>query len=71
MSMNGSLRNIVVFSLFLGVAASTNPPLTTVVQPVPAMAEAAGRRLLAMLRGDELDADPIVFAPVLVRRVSA
>ncbi|GIG29341.1 LacI family DNA-binding transcriptional regulator [Cellulomonas marina] len=54
----------------LGVSASTQPPLTTVVQPVPAMAQAAGRRLLDLLRGGPAQ-EPLIFSPELVVRASA
>ncbi|WP_231495934.1 LacI family DNA-binding transcriptional regulator [Cellulomonas sp. HZM] len=55
----------------IGVAASTSPPLTTVVQPVAAMARAAGARLLAQLQGVPTPDEPLIFAPELVRRASA
>jgi DNA-binding LacI/PurR family transcriptional regulator len=55
----------------IGVAASTAPPLTTVVQPVAAMARAAGARLLAQLQGMPAPSEPLIFAPELVRRASA
>lgn len=55
----------------IGVAASTAPPLTTVVQPVAAMARAAGARLLAQLQGHPAPVEPLIFAPELVRRASA
>ncbi len=54
----------------LGVATSTNPALTTVIQPVAAMARAAGERLLEQLSGGYADA-PLIFAPELVIRASA
>ncbi len=53
----------------LGVAASTVPPLTSVVQPVVAMARAAGARLLAQLNGAP-PSEPLIFAPELVIRSS-
>jgi DNA-binding LacI/PurR family transcriptional regulator len=52
------------------LAISTNPPLTTVVQPVVAMARAAGARLLDQLHGGG-DREPLIFAPELVIRASA
>ena len=52
------------------IAASTTPPLTSVVQPVVAMARAAGLRLLDQLQGAEPKA-PMIFAPELVVRASA
>ncbi|ADG75292.1 transcriptional regulator, LacI family [Cellulomonas flavigena DSM 20109] len=54
----------------LGVAASTTPPLTSVIQPVVAMARAAGARLLDQLHGAPT-AEPLIFAPELVVRASA
>ena len=54
----------------LGVAASTVPPLTSVIQPVVAMARAAGARLLAQLNGAP-PGEPLIFAPELVIRASA
>jgi len=54
----------------LGVAASTTPPLTSVIQPVVAMARAAGARLLDQLHGAP-DREPLIFAPELVVRASA
>lgn len=52
------------------VAASTSPPLTSVVQPVAAMARAAGLRLLEELQGAPAG-PPLIFAPELVVRASA
>ncbi|HEY0118795.1 MAG TPA: LacI family DNA-binding transcriptional regulator [Cellulomonas sp.] len=52
------------------IAASTTPPLTSVVQPVVAMARAAGLRLLDQLQGAAPSA-PLIFAPELVVRASA
>lgn len=54
----------------LGVAASTNPPLTSVIQPVVAMARAAGARLLDQLHGAP-HSEPLIFDPELVVRASA
>ncbi|KQY47468.1 LacI family DNA-binding transcriptional regulator [Cellulomonas sp. Root137] len=54
----------------LGVAASTTPPLTSVIQPVVAMARAAGARLLDQLNGAP-PSPPLIFAPELVIRASA
>lgn len=54
----------------LGVATSTNPPLTTVIQPVVAMARAAGARLLDQLSGVYAD-EPMIFPSELVIRASA
>jgi DNA-binding LacI/PurR family transcriptional regulator len=55
----------------LGVAASTSPPLTTVVQPVVAMARAAGARLLDQIADPSPLPEPLIFAPELVVRASA
>jgi DNA-binding LacI/PurR family transcriptional regulator len=52
------------------LAISTNPPLTTVVQPVVAMARAAGARLLDQLHGGGYR-EPLIFEPELVIRASA
>ena len=57
--------------LIIRPIASTAPPLTTVVQPVAAMARAAGVRLLAQLQGMPIPVEPLIFAPELVRRASA
>ena len=53
----------------LGVAATAQPPLTTVVQPAVAMAQAAGERLLALLAGGPAR-QPEVFPATLVVRSS-
>ncbi|AEI11571.1 MULTISPECIES: LacI family DNA-binding transcriptional regulator [Cellulomonas] len=55
----------------IGVAASTTPPLTTIVQPVVSMARAAGSRLLAQLHGEPVSREPLIFAPEIVVRASA
>ncbi len=52
------------------IATSTTPPLTSVVQPIVAMARAAGLRLLDQLQGAE-PSPPLIFAPELVIRASA
>lgn len=52
------------------IAASTTPPLTSVAQPVVAMARAAGLRLLDQLGGAP-PSPPLIFAPELVVRASA
>ncbi len=52
------------------IAASTTPPLTSVVQPVVAMARSAGLRLLDQLQGAD-PTPPLIFAPELVVRASA
>lgn len=55
----------------LGVAATTSPALTTIVNPVVAMARAAGEILVDLLAGKRLDPAPVIFAPELVVRHSA
>ncbi|WP_291752507.1 LacI family DNA-binding transcriptional regulator [Cellulomonas sp. 73-92] len=55
----------------IAIAASTTPPLTSVVQPVVAMARAAGLRLLDQLQGRAEPGPPMIFAPELVVRASA
>jgi len=54
----------------VALATSTAPPLTTVIQPVVAMARAAGARLLDQLSGGA-PREPLIFAPELVIRLSA
>jgi DNA-binding LacI/PurR family transcriptional regulator len=55
----------------IAVGESTNPPLTTIAQPVRAMAARAGAQLLRLIARDELDADPVLFPPEIVVRESA
>ena len=55
----------------LGVAASTKPQLTTVVNPVVAMARRAGDLLVDQLAGRTTPTDPVMFGPELVVRSSA
>lgn len=54
-----------------GIAVTTKPNLTTVVQPVIAMARAAGEDLVAQLHGEPPREAPMIFAPELVVRGSA
>ncbi|WP_448061670.1 LacI family DNA-binding transcriptional regulator [Cellulomonas hominis] len=54
-----------------GLATTTKPALTTVIQPVVAMARAAGARLLEQLHGIPAATAPLIFAPELVVRGSA
>jgi DNA-binding LacI/PurR family transcriptional regulator len=54
----------------LGVAASSKPPLTTVVNPVVAMARRAGELLVDQLTGRESPSEPVIFVPELVERHS-
>lgn len=56
----------------LGVAERTNPPLTTVRQPIPDMAEQATRMLLEQIDdGRPPQAIRVIFPPTLVERDSA
>ncbi|MEP7036579.1 MAG: LacI family DNA-binding transcriptional regulator, partial [Actinomycetota bacterium] len=55
----------------LGAEATTSPALTTIVNPVVAMARKAGEMLIDLLMGREVDQAPVIFAPELVIRVSA
>jgi DNA-binding LacI/PurR family transcriptional regulator len=50
------------------VAAATDPPLTTVINPVVEMARSAGEILLAQLAGDGPSGPPMIFPPRLVVR---
>lgn len=54
-----------------GLASTTKPNLTTVIQPVIAMARAAGEELVAQLHGRAARTEPLIFAPELVIRGSA
>lgn len=55
----------------LGFAETTDPPLSTVAQPVAEMAARAGRMLQALIDGQEVDPEPVTFPPRLVLRTSA
>ncbi|GEN81279.1 LacI family DNA-binding transcriptional regulator [Actinotalea fermentans] len=55
----------------IGVAESTDPPLSTVVQPLADMAARAGTLLAAMLRDEPVPTEPALFSPRLVLRESA
>jgi DNA-binding LacI/PurR family transcriptional regulator len=55
----------------IGVAETTDPPLSTVAQPVTEMAAQAGRMLEQLLAGSALGPDPVLFEPKLVLRESA
>jgi len=55
----------------LGAAATTSPALTTIVNPVVAMARSAGEMLIDLLMGKKVDQAPVIFAPELVIRLSA
>ncbi|MET0435550.1 MAG: LacI family DNA-binding transcriptional regulator [Cellulomonas sp.] len=54
-----------------GLATTTKPNLTTVTQPVIAMARAAGEELVAQLQGRHARTEAQVFEPELVVRGSA
>jgi DNA-binding LacI/PurR family transcriptional regulator len=54
-----------------GLATTTKPHLTTVTQPVIAMARAAGEELVAQLQGRPTREAPQIWAPELVVRGSA
>lgn len=55
----------------LGLAAATTPSLSTVVNPVEAMAVRAGRVLADLLAGGEPPLEPVVFGADIVLRESA
>ena len=55
----------------IGVAESTNPPLSTVVQPLTDMAARAGTLLAALLRDEAVPDEPVLFSPRLQIRESA
>jgi len=55
----------------LGAANTTSPTLTTMVNPVLAMARTAGEMLIDLLTGKKVDPAPVIFAPELVIRLSA
>jgi DNA-binding LacI/PurR family transcriptional regulator len=52
------------------VGALANPPLTTVRQPVTAMAEEATRMLISLVEGRPVAPETILFAPELIIRNS-
>lgn len=66
-------RDIAVFGFDdIGVAQTTDPPLSTVAQPVEEMAARASALLREVLRdGDDVSTEPIYFAPRLAVRQSA
>ncbi len=53
------------------LSETTTPPLSTVVQPVVAMARAAAVQLVEQLRGAPALTSPQIFAPELVARASS
>ncbi len=55
----------------LEISESTDPPLTTVRQPVAAMAARAGEILAGILVGGEVPSEPELFGAELVVRASA
>ena len=55
----------------LTIATSTSPPLTTIANPVVAMARQAGEMLRDLLDGKRVDITPVIFASELVVRASA
>jgi len=55
----------------LAVATSTSPTLTTIDNPVVAMARAAGEILRDLLAGNHVDRAPVIFTPELIVRLSA
>ncbi len=52
-------------------ALASRPPLTTVRQPVEEMAAEMARMLLTQLDDPERRASSVIFAPTLVKRLSA
>jgi DNA-binding LacI/PurR family transcriptional regulator len=55
----------------LGIAEHTDPPLTTLRNPIPEMAEHAARLLIDQLDGGAGKPQQVIFSPTLVRRTSA
>ena len=55
----------------LGIAEHTDPPLTTLRNPIGDMAEEAARLLLEQLDGGLATPRRVIFPPTLVRRASA
>jgi DNA-binding LacI/PurR family transcriptional regulator len=55
----------------IGVAESTQPPLSTVAQPVAEMAARAGEMLQAILAGRLVEPEPVLFHARLVLRTTA
>ena len=56
----------------IGVAEHTEPPLTTIVQPVEEMAARAGALLQQLLEEpDSVSTEPVIYEPRLVVRASA
>ena len=55
----------------LGVAASTNPPLTTMANPVVEMSRVAGELLLEQIARRATSVEPRIFSAEVVVRESA
>lgn len=55
----------------LGFAETTDPPLSTVAQPVAGMAALAGTMLQSLIAGEDIGTEPGIFPPRLVIRASA
>ncbi|MBX9244252.1 LacI family DNA-binding transcriptional regulator [Actinotalea ferrariae] len=55
----------------IGVAETTDPPLSTVAQPLGEMVARAGRMLMALLAGEDVPPEPILYEPRLILRASA
>ncbi|GLY65725.1 LacI family DNA-binding transcriptional regulator [Amycolatopsis taiwanensis] len=55
----------------LGIAEHTNPPLTTLRNPISEMADQAAQLLIEQLEGDSVPPRRVNFAPTLIRRQSA
>lgn len=55
----------------VAIAETTQPPLTTVAQPVAAMAARAGTMLLDLVGDGDPEPEPVLFPPRLVLRASA
>ncbi|TWE22577.1 LacI family transcriptional regulator [Prauserella muralis] len=55
----------------LGISEHTDPPLTTLRNPITEMADQAARLLLEQLDGSATAPRRVIFTPTLVRRLSA
>lgn len=55
----------------IGVASETEPPLSTVAQPVARLSRRAGEMLVRLMAGEEIGAEPVLFEPALVLRESS
>lgn len=54
-----------------GIASTTSPNLTTIAQPILAMARAAAEELIHQLHGRTPQSAPLIFPPELITRGSA